>query len=98
MQMLSSLLCLLIGGFLLVTEALPLVKLTGSELLAAQLGESEFLLDRPKTAEIYDSLTADSCEKYVNAEQTRAPELRLFLQVVPALASPLRSDFFPCCE
>ena len=95
--MLSSFVCFLIGGFLLA-EALPLVKLTGSELLAAQLGESESLLDRPKTAEIYDSLTADSCEKYVNAEQTRAPELRLFLQVVPALASPLRSDFFPCCE
>jgi hypothetical protein len=52
MQMLSSFLCFLIGGFLLVTEALPLAKLTGSELLAAQLGESEFLLDRPKPAEI----------------------------------------------
>ena len=52
MRMLSSFLCFLIGGFLLVTEALPLAKLTGSELLAAQLGESEFLLDMPEPAEI----------------------------------------------
>jgi hypothetical protein len=83
MQMLSSLLCLLIGGFLLVTEALPLVKLTGSELLAAQLGESESLLARPELLD--GGLIPDSCETYVNAEQTGAPELRLFLQVVPTL-------------
>ena len=60
MRMLSSFLCFLIGGFLLVTEALPLVKLTGSELLAAQLGESEFLLDRPKPAEIAGALFCPS--------------------------------------
>ena len=80
----SSFLCLLIGGFLLVTEALPLVKLTGSELLAAQLGESESLLARPELLD--GGLISDSCETYVNAEKTRAPELRLFLQVVPRLA------------
>ena len=88
MQMLSSLLCFLIGGFLLVAEALPLVKLTGSELLAAQLGESESLLARPGLLD--GGLIPDSCETYSDAEKTHAPELRLFLQVAPTVGS--------CCD
>jgi hypothetical protein len=73
MQMLSvsSPLWFLLGGFLLVTEALPLP--------AAQLGESESLY----YPEYYGALTRESCETFTWAEKRRAPELRLFLQVAP---------------